>query len=379
MSDAPGWQPRIDLGDGVSMPMVGCGTQYGFSADGNTRGALEQAEHYVVRALRAGFRLFDTARSYGTEARVARGLDLAGIDRREAFVVSKAWVGVDHARGVTASRAAIAESAARLGGWVDLYLVHQPVPGWQQLWQALETAKDEVLVRAIGVSNFGSAQLDELLRFARHRPVANQVHLHPFVYQQHQEQIDGCRQRGIAVIAFPRSPWRLGAGSALDAVAAACGRTRAQVMLRWAVEHGFAVIPLSTDERHLAENFAVREFRLTPDQVAAIDRSGERQIRFHVDGVRREGVAGWAFARGGLARIRVLVDGTEVGEATHGLPRPDVQAAHPGAPEALASGFVFAFPAGSLAAARELRLVFESCAGERAEGKPVPLPPGPPS
>jgi diketogulonate reductase-like aldo/keto reductase len=371
MHDAPGWQPRIDLGDGVRMPLVGCGTQYGFAEDGNPRGDLEHGADYVARALRAGFRLLDTARGYGTEAHVARGLAAGGIDRREVFVVTKAWVGVDHARGLASGRAAIAESAARLRGHVDLYLVHQPVPGWQELWRALEAAKDEGLVRAIGVSNFGVAQLDELLRFARHRPVANQILLHPFVWPERKDLVHACAQRGVAVIAFPRSPWRLGDGSAVDTVAASCGRTRAQVMLRWAVEHGCAVIPLSTSERHLAENFAVRDFRLQPDQVAAIDRVGERRIRFHVDAVRADGVAGWAFAGGGLARIRVLVDGQPVGEAAHGLPRPDVQAAHPDAPEAHASGFAFAFPAGCLRGAREVRLRFQSRAGEQVDSAPA--------
>src|SRR5262245_5173919 len=107
MLDAPGWQPRIDLGGDVCMPAVGCGTQYGFADDGNSRGALEHGADYVALALRRGFRLLDTARGYGTEAHVARGLDLAGVDRREVFVTTKAWVGVDCARGLAASRAAI--------------------------------------------------------------------------------------------------------------------------------------------------------------------------------------------------------------------------------------------------------------------------------
>lgn len=360
------------------MPSLGAGTQYGFADDGHQRGELARAADYAAMALRAGFRLLDTARGYGTEEAVGRAVAAAGLDRSQVFLVSKAWPGVDHARGIASGRAAIAESAARLGGHVDLFLVHQPVAGWQDLWRALERAKDDGLVRAIGVSNFDRAHLEELLAFARHRPVANQIHLHPFVHGQRADAIRCCAGEGIAVMAFPRSPWHLGAGTAVDEVAAECGRSRAQVMLRWAVERGFAVIPLSTDARHLAENFAVGGFRLSPEQVAGIDRIGATgvrpRLRHHVDAVSREGVAGWAFAPGGLARILVLVAGETVGEAEHGRPRPDVRDAFPDEAGALASGFSFRFPAGCLRHGTAVTLAFELRDGGRTETGPLPVP-----
>jgi diketogulonate reductase-like aldo/keto reductase len=373
---SPGSGPAVDLIGGVRMPLLGCGTQYGFTEDGNARGAIDRAAEYAAQALRVGFRLLDTARGYGTEAAVLAGLAAATVPRRDAFVVTKAWVGVDHPPGLAASRAAVAESAARLGGYVDLFLVHQPVPGWQDLWRALEEAKDQGLVRAIGVSNFGVAQLEELVRMARHRPAANQIHLHPFVHERHRDTLAWCAEHGVRVIAFPRAPWRLGAGSAVDAVAAECGRTRAQVMLRWAVERGFAVIPLSTDPRHLAENFAVREFRLDREQVARIDRIADRpRIRYHVDRVDAQQVAGWAFLVGQPLRIRVLVGDRTIGEAARGHPRPDVQAAHAGEPDALASGFTFSFPAGCFGEGpREVRLSFEAADGERCQTDALPVP-----
>jgi 2,5-diketo-D-gluconate reductase A len=346
VTDEPGWDPAVELGDGVRMPLVGCGTQYGFAEDGNERGAHERGTDYVAMALRAGFRLLDTARGYGTEPHVAAGIAAAGVPRQRVFVVTKAWPGNDHAAGRDGAAAAIEASAAGLGGYVDLFLVHQPVAGWQDLWRALEDAKDRGLVRAIGVSNFGIAELEQLRTFARHRPVANQLHLHPFVYPHHAATVRHCAQHGIRVLAFPRAPWRLGAGSAIDAVAARHGCTRAQVMLRWAVERGCAVVPLSTNARHLAENFAVRELRLTAEEVAAIDAVGEPGgLQHHVDLLDRRAVAGWAFARGGITRIRVVVDGGTVGEAVHGLPRDDVGAAHPQASGASRSGFGFVFPA----------------------------------
>src|SRR5262249_24558597 len=93
---APGWQLRIDLGDGVFMPAIGCGTQYGFSDDGNPRGAHASAPRYIADALGAGFRLLDTARGYETEMHVMPGLAAARVDRREVFIVTKAWPGRDH-------------------------------------------------------------------------------------------------------------------------------------------------------------------------------------------------------------------------------------------------------------------------------------------
>ncbi|MEZ5962751.1 MAG: aldo/keto reductase [Planctomycetota bacterium] len=362
IENSPGFDPSIDLGDGVRMPLVGCGTQFGFCEDGHERGRPEHGAHYVAKALGVGFRMLDTARGYGTETHVMAGLAEAGVARRDAFVVSKAWVGVDHPPGLAASRAAITESAARLGGHVDLFLVHQPVAGWQDLWRALEDAKDAGHVRAIGVSNFGIAHLDELAGFARHRPVANQIHLHPFVFEGHRDTIRACAERGIRIMAFPRTPWRLGPGTAIDSVAAECGITRAQVMLRWAVEHGFAVIPLSTDDRHLAENFAVRTLRLSPEQLARIDRLAERpRVRYHVDEVTATRISGWAFVTGSTLRIRVLAGDQVLGEASHGQPRPDVQAAHSGAPEALASGFAFTLPRDGFGAGqRQITLSFET-------------------
>jgi len=363
------------LGDGISMPLIGVGTQYGFAEDGHHRGRVEDGSNYVALALRTGFRLLDTARGYATETHVMRGIEASGIDRRQLFVVSKAWPGSDHAPGPDSSRSAIAESAARLGGYVDLFLVHQPVAGWQDLWRSLEEAKDEGQVRAIGVSNFGLEHLEELHGFARHLPAANQIHLHPFVYDHYADIVRVCEQHGITIIAFPRSPWQLGQGSAVDAIAASCGRSRVQVMLRWAVDRGFAVIPLSTNQQHLEDNFAIREFRLTAEQVRDIDQLGGRnRVRHHIDELRADGVVGWAFASAGLVRIRILVDGTSVGEATRGLQRADVQQAYPDQAGALGSGFEFRFPEGCLrGGVREVRLAFELGNGEQAEVElPVP-------
>jgi diketogulonate reductase-like aldo/keto reductase len=181
------WEPSVVLKDGTSMPLVGLGTQNGWSEDGHNRGNSENAAEYVATALRTGFRLIDTARSYGSEAHVMRGIEVARLDRKNVFVVSKAWPGIDHAPGFHSSRSTIRESASRIAGYIDLYLVHHPVPGWQSLWEALEDGKDQGFVRSIGVSNFSPAHLEELGRLARHPPVANQILLHPFNYREQRQ------------------------------------------------------------------------------------------------------------------------------------------------------------------------------------------------
>ena len=94
--------------------------------------------------------------------------------------------------------------------------MHNPVPGWQDLWCCLEDAKDEGVVRAIGVSNFRPGHLEELQSFARYPAVANQIHLHPFVYEAQADIVRYCEEHGIRIIAFPRSPWNTGKGTAVE-------------------------------------------------------------------------------------------------------------------------------------------------------------------
>jgi diketogulonate reductase-like aldo/keto reductase len=342
-----GWEPHVRLRDGTLMPLIGFGTQYGFTGDGHDRGSLEHATDYVALALQTGLRLADTARSYGTEAHVMSGIAQSGVDRREVFVVSKAWPGIDHVPGFESTYSAIVESASRLGGYVDLFLVHHPVPGWQALWRSLERAKEKGLVKAIGVSNFKPAQLEELQSFARYPATVNQILLHPLMYREQTETLRYCAEHGIVVMAYPRCPWQLGIGTDIAELAAAGGHTIAQVMLRWLIDHHCAVIPLSTSKQHLEENLAVRSFRLSAPELARLDKVADREpLQYAIDEVNVDYVRGWAFAGGGIANIQVLVEGNEVGRAVHGHHRPDVAAACANKREALESGFIFHFPAG---------------------------------
>ena len=342
-----GWEQHVRLQDGTLMPLLGFGTQYGFTGDGRQRGSVAHAADYVALALHTGLRLADTARAYGTEAHVTSGIAQSKVERSEVFVVTKAWPGVDHVPDPESSYSAIAESASRLGGYVDLFLVHHPVPGWQTLWRSLEQAKDEGLVKAIGVSNFNPAQLEELQSFARYPATVNQILLHPFVYPDQAETLRYCAEHGIVVMAYPRCPWQLGIGTDFAELAAARGHTIVQVMLRWLVDHGCAVIPLSVNRQHLEENLAVRELRLSAAELARLDKVADREpLRYAIDEVNADHVAGWAFAGSGIVDIQVLVDGTSVGRAIHGHPRPDVAAAYANKPGALEVRLHLPFPGG---------------------------------
>jgi len=373
---ADGWESHVVLKDGTRMPLIGFGTQYGFSEDGHDRGNVELGPDYVAMALRAGLRLVDTARGYGTEHHVMPGIVRSGIDRTQVFIITKALVGIDHASGRASSRAAIEESASRLGGYIDLYLVHHPVPGWQDLWRALEDAKDAGLVRSIGVSNFTPAHLEELRSFARHPAVANQILLHPFVYRSQEEVLRYCVQHDIAIIAFPRSPWHAGKGTAISEIAARHRRTVAQVMLRWAVDHRYAVIALSTNEKHLKENFEVRDFGLMPQEIAAID---DLELSYFVDEINADFVQGWALNADGVAKVEILIDGVVIGDAVHGRARPDV-AAKLNKRGSLESGFNFYFPDGAFEKPlSEVSVAFKLPNGTLVQSRPVvvPRPPGP--
>jgi diketogulonate reductase-like aldo/keto reductase len=362
-----GWEQHVPLSDGTLMPMLGFGTQYGFSADGRPRGSLDRAADYVALALRTGLRLADTARAYGTEAQVTSGIEQSRVERSEVFVVTKAWPGVDHIPDPESSYSAIAESASRLGGYVDLFLVHHPVPGWQTLWRSLEQAKEDGLVKAIGVSNFKPTQLEELQSFGRYPAAVNQILFHPFVYRDQMETLRYCAEHGIVVMAYPRCPWQLGIGTDFAELAAARGYTIVQVMLRWLVEHGCVVIPLSVNEQHLQDNLAVRELRLSAAELARLDKVAEREpLRYAIDEINADCVAGWAFVAGGIVNIEILVDDSVIGWATYGSHRPDVAAAYASEPAALASGFVFHFPAGAFAKPLcEVSISFELANGEK--------------
>jgi diketogulonate reductase-like aldo/keto reductase len=259
------------LSNGVVMPRLGLGV---FRIPEGE--AVEQA---VAYAFQVGYRHIDTARSYGNEAGVGQAVRESGLPREQVFVTTKVW---NDQQGYDSTLKAYEASLARLGlDYADLYLVHWPVKGqYKETWRALETLYEEKRVRAIGVCNFHVHHLEDLLAGARVAPMVNQIELHPFLTQ---EDIRGyCRDYNIQVEA-----WAPLVRGHLDhplfsELAASYGRTPAQIVLRWHVQHDVVVIPKSVQPARILENQGIFDFELTAADVARIDGLNQNQ-RFGPD------------------------------------------------------------------------------------------------
>lgn len=253
--------PTLLLRSGYSIPQLGLGV-WQAPAGATTRDA-------VATALRLGYRHIDTARIYQNEADVGAAIKDSGIPREDIFVTTKLW-NDDHGRD-KALRAFDA-SAARLGlDYIDLYLIHWPVPRLRiDSWRALEELHAAKRARSIGVSNYLVPHLEELLAVASHPPDANQIELSPFL--QRRDTVALCLKETIAVEAYsPLTRGKRLAHPVIRTIAGELGKTAAQVLLRWGVQHGFAVLPKSVREARIAENASIWDFTLSADQLARLD------------------------------------------------------------------------------------------------------------
>jgi diketogulonate reductase-like aldo/keto reductase len=252
------------MNDGRGIPTLGLGV---WQAAGST------CYDAVRAALELGYRHIDTARVYGNEREVGRALRDSGVAREDVFVTTKLW---NADQGFDSALAACRKSLADLGmEWVDLYLVHFPVSKRrQESWRALEQLRSEGLARSIGVSNYTTRHLSELLSTCRTPPALNQVEMHPFLAQRELRAF--CGLHSIVVEAY--SP--LAHGERIDdarigAIASRHERTNAQVMIRWALQHDTVVIPKSVRRERLAENLDVLGFELSSEDMASLDALDE--------------------------------------------------------------------------------------------------------
>ena len=263
---------NVTLNNGVEMPALGFGvfqTPPDVTADA------------VHTALQTGYRLIDTAAAYGNERQVGEAIRRSGLPRDQVFIQTKVWIS-DY--GYDQTLHAFDKSAGKLGtGQIDLLILHQALPSafdrTLEAYRALETLLADGKVRAIGVSNFMVEHLTTLLDRAKVVPAVNQIECHPY-FQQRDVQDFGA-ERGILTQAW--SPiggitfYRDGShGSTLDDpvisdISSAHGKTPAQVMLRWGLQHGRSVIPKSTKPSLIEENIDVFDFELSADEIAAID------------------------------------------------------------------------------------------------------------
>jgi diketogulonate reductase-like aldo/keto reductase len=247
----------LTLNNGARMPQVGLGV---WQSSGKTKSA-------VLSALQAGYRHIDTAAVYGNEAQVGAAIAESGLPREQVFVTSKLW---NNDQGYDQALVAFDASMKRLRlRYLDLYLIHWPVPKLRlESWRALERLLADGRVLSIGVSNFLLPHLRELQGVAKVLPAVNQIELSPFL--QRRESVALCQELGITLAAY--SPLTRGQRLAHPVVvelAQQLGRSPAQILLRWGIEHGFVVLPKSVTPSRIEENAKLFDFSL---DVAALSR-----------------------------------------------------------------------------------------------------------
>jgi len=247
----------IKLADGNELPMLGLGVWQ--VADG------ADAVNSVRWALELGYRHIDTAQAYGNEASVGRALHDSGVDRGEVFITTKFYPGRKD------PVAELEQSLRRLRvDQVDLYLVHWPQRGPLWAWPGMEKARERGLAASIGVSNFGEADLDQVIKASMTAPVVNQVQFSSLEYRR--GLLDACQRLDIILEAYsPLGTGRHLANPVVTEVAARVGRTPAQVLLRWCLQHGVPVIPKSTHRERIEENARIFDFILAEKDMAALD------------------------------------------------------------------------------------------------------------
>ena len=260
----------ITLRNGVRMPILGYGV-YQIPQD--------ICERCVLDALQVGYRSLDTAQSYFNEEQVGSAIEKSGIPRKEIFLTTKVWI--EH-YGYEQAKASVLESMEKLRtDYLDLVLLHQPFADYYGAYRALEDLYEAGKLRSIGISNFYPDRMVDIASFARIRPLVNQIEVHPLHQQAEAKQwLD---KYGIQMEAW--APFGEGRGGlftnpALTQIGAKYGKTAAQVMLRWHIQRGIAVIPKSTHIERMRENLEVFDFALTREDMAAVAALDQRQSAF---------------------------------------------------------------------------------------------------
>jgi diketogulonate reductase-like aldo/keto reductase len=245
------------LADGNQVPMLGLGVWQ--VPDG-------VATVNAVRwALDLGYRHIDTAQAYGNEESVGQALRDSGIPRGEVFITTKFYPGRNDP--VAEAR----QSLRRLGiEQIDLYLVHWPQGGPTWAWPGMERARELGYARSVGVSNFSAAELAEVIAAGTTPPAVNQVQFSALQYRR--ALLDACRQRNVTLEAYsPLGTGRHLANETVERIAQRVGRTPAQVLLRWCLQHDLLVIAKSAHRERIGENAQIFDFALASQDMAELD------------------------------------------------------------------------------------------------------------
>jgi 2,5-diketo-D-gluconate reductase A len=254
--------PSIALNDENAMPVLGLGV---------AELSEDETERTVSTALEIGCRLIDTAAAYGNEAAVGRAIAASGIPRAELFVTSKLAT-ADH--GFSLSQEACQASLELLGlDYLDLYLVHWPAPSmgkYVDSWGGLIQSHGEGHARSIGVSNFTEEHLELAVDLTFYTPAVNQIELHPLLNQDEMRKANA-RHNVLTQSYTPLVLGRLNDNPTVTSIAAEYSRTPSQVLLRWNVQLGNAVVFRSTKAEHIASNLDIFDFELAAEHMEAIN------------------------------------------------------------------------------------------------------------
>jgi 2,5-diketo-D-gluconate reductase A len=251
----------VKLNNGVEMPILGFGV-YQINDQ-------QVCEESVVEAIKAGYRLIDTAAIYGNEEGVGRAIKRSGIKREELFITTKLWI---NDAGYEKAKKAFETSLKKLGlDYLDLYLIHQPYGDVYGSWRAMEELYKEGKIKAIGVSNFEPDRLIDLILNNKIVPAVNQIETHPFCQQiktgeylkEKQVQLESWGP-------FAEGKNNLFSNETMKTITVKYNKSIAQVILRWLIQRGIVCIPKSTHKERIIENFNVFDFKLSDEDMQII-------------------------------------------------------------------------------------------------------------
>lgn len=261
----------VTLNNGVKMPALGFGV---FQI-----AEPEVCEQAVYDALMSGYRLIDTAAVYGNEEAVGRTVRRSGIPREELFITTKLWV---QDAGYEKTKKAFEVSLSNLQlDYLDLYLIHRPFGDYYGAWRAMEELYEAGKIRAIGLSNFGSDRLVDLVMNNKVVPAVNQVECHPFFQQKAAfEFMEEYQIQPEAWAPFAEGQKNLFSNEVLSGIGAKYGKSAAQVVLRWNYQRGVVTIPKSVHKERMEQNISIFDFALTEEEMERIGTLDEGSTLF---------------------------------------------------------------------------------------------------
>lgn len=256
----------VRLNNGYLMPLIGFGTLHIKDE--------KVCEECIYEAIRAGYRMIDTAAAYDNETAIGRGIARAIADklitRDELFLVTKLWI--QDANESAARAAALASMKNLQVDYLDLYLIHQPYGDYYGAWRAMEKMVAEGLISSIGVCNFSGAKLVDLILGSSIKPAVNQIEIHPFFLHENESRV--MKEYEVTPIAWgplsegQRNIFHL---PLIENIGKKYNKTSAQVILRWEIQKGISVIPKTVQKSHLHENIDIWDFVLSEEDISKIE------------------------------------------------------------------------------------------------------------